>query len=173
MDNQTTIARVALKWGLITGIMLVVYSIILYTFNLTTNKALSLIIYGILIGGLILGMREYRANNGGYMTYGEGMGLGALLSAIAGLLSSAFTVFYTQIIDPGFQERMIGQVRDQMEGQGQLSDEQIDKAIELMQKFQSPGLQFLFGLLGTILIGVVLSLIIAAFIRRNKTNPFE
>jgi hypothetical protein len=173
MDNPTTTARTALKWGLITGITLVVYSIILYTFNLTTNAAFSLIIYGIMIGGLILGMREYRTNNGGYMTYGEGMGLGALLSAVAGLLSSAFTVFYTQIIDPGFQERMIEQVRDQMEGQGKISDEQIDQAIKLMQKFQSPGLQFMFGLFGTILIGVVLSLIIAAFIRRNKTNPFE
>ncbi|WP_020606302.1 DUF4199 domain-containing protein [Spirosoma spitsbergense] len=173
MDNQTTTARTALKWGLITGIALVVYSIILYTLDQTTNGALSLVIYGILIGGLIVGMREYRTNNGGYMTYGEGMGLGALLSAIAGLLSSAFTVFYTQIIDPGFQERIVGQVRDQMEQQGKMSDEQIDQAIEWMQKFQSPGLQFMFGLLGTILIGVVLSLIIAAFIRRNKTNPFE
>ena len=173
MENQTTTARTALKWGLITGIVLVVYSTILYTFNLTTNGALSLVIYGILIGGLILGMREYRTNNGGYMTYGEGMGLGALLSAVAGLLSSAFTVFYTQIIDPGFQERMVGQMRDQLEEQGKMSDEQIDQTIGWMQKFQSPGLQFIFGLLGTILIGVVLSLIIAAFIRRNKTNPFE
>ena len=173
MDNQTTTARTALKWGLITGIALVVYSIILYTLNQTTNGALSLVIYGILIGGLIVGMRDYRTNNGGYMTYGEGMGLGALLSAVAGLLSSAFTVFYTQIIDPGFQGRLVGQMRDQLEDQGKLSDEQIDQAIELMQKFQSPGLQFMFGLFGTILIGVVLSLIIAAFIRRNKTNPFE
>ena len=173
MDNQTTTARTALKWGLITGIALVVYSIILYTLNQTTNGALSLIIYGILIGGLIVGMREYRTTNGGYMTYGEGMSLGALLSAVAGLLSSAFTVFYTQVIDPGFQERLVGQVRDQMEEQGKLSDEQIDQAIEWMQKFQSPGLQFMFGLFGTILIGVVLSLIIAAFIRRNKTNPFD
>ncbi len=173
MDNQTTTARTALKWGLITGITLIVYSIILYTLNQTTNGALSLIIYGLLIGGLVVGMREYRASNGGYMTYGEGMGLGALLSAIAGLLSSAFTVFYTQVIDPGFQERLVGQVRDQMEEQGKMSDEQIDQTVELMQKFQSPGLQFMLGLLGTILIGVVLSLIIAAFIRRNKTNPFE
>ena len=173
MDNQTTTARTALKWGLITGIALVVYSIILYTLNQTTNGALSLVIYGILIGGLIVGMREYRTSNGGYMTYGEGMGLGALLSAVAGLLSSAFTVFYTQIIDPGFQGRIVEQVRDQMEQQGKMSDEQIDQAIEWMQKFQSPGLQFMFGLFGTILIGVILSLIIAAFIRRNKTNPFE
>lgn len=173
MNNQPTTARTALKWGLITGIALIVYSTILYTFSQTTNSALSLIIYGILIVGLVLGMREYRLSNEGYMTYGQGMGLGTQLSAITGFLSSSFTVFYTQLIDPGFQERMTEQVREQMEEKGSMSDEQIDQAVEVMQKFQTPGLQFVFGLLGTILIGVIFSLIIAAFIRRNKTNPFD
>lgn len=173
MNNQTSTARVALKWGLITGITLIIYSTILYTLSQTTNTWLSLIIYAILIGGLILGMREYRLANEGYMTYGQGLGLGTQLAAIAGFLSSCFTVFYTQIIDTGFQERLTEQVREQMEEKGNLSDEQIDQAVEMMQKFQSPGLQFFFGLLGTILIGLIFSLVIAAFIRRNKTNPFD
>ncbi|MVM31028.1 DUF4199 family protein [Spirosoma sp. HMF4905] len=173
MNNQTSTARVALKWGLITGITLVVYSIILYTLDQTTNRSLSLVIYGILIAGLVLGMRDYRTANGGYMSYGEGMSLGTLLAAIAGFLSSLFNVFYTQIIDPGFQERLTEQVRSQMEEQGKLSDEQIDQAIEVMQKFQSPGITFAVGIFMTILIGVIFSLIIAAFIRRNKDNPFE
>ena len=76
MNNQPSTARTALKWGLITGIALIVYSTILYTFSQTTNSALSLIIYGILIIGLVMGMREYRLANDGYMSYGEGMGLG-------------------------------------------------------------------------------------------------
>ncbi|MVM39197.1 DUF4199 family protein [Spirosoma sp. HMF3257] len=173
MNNQTSTARVALKWGLITGITLVVYSIILYTLDQATNRSLSLVIYAILIVGLVLGMRDYRTANDGYMSYGEGMSLGTLLSAIAGFLSSLFTVFYTQIIDPGFQQHLAEQVREQMEEQGNLSDEQIDQAIEMMQKFQSPGIAFAIGIFMTVLIGVIFSLIIAAFIRRNKTNPFE
>lgn len=173
MDVQTTPARVALKWGLITGVALILYSTVLYTLDLTTNRGMSVIIYVILIGGLVLGMREYRTANAGYMTYGEGMSLGALLSAVAGLLSSVFSVFYTQVIDPGFQARITEQVRDQMESAGNLSDEQVDQAVEMMGKFQSPGLQFLFGVLGTILIGVIFSLVIAAILRKNKSNPFE
>ncbi|QMW01345.1 DUF4199 domain-containing protein [Spirosoma foliorum] len=173
MNNQTSTARVALKWGLITGITLVVYSIILYTLDQTTNRSLSLVIYLILIVGLVLSMRDYRTANEGYMSYGEGMSTGTLVSAIAGFLSSLFTVFYTQIIDPGFQERITEQVRTQMEDQGTMSDEQIDQGIEMMQKFQSPGITFAVGIFMTILIGVIFSLIIAAFIRRNKDNPFE
>ena len=172
MNQPTSTARVALKWGLITGITLIVYTTILYTLNLTTNGGLSIVIYGILIGGLVLGMRDYRTANDGYMTYSEGLGLGALLSAVAGFLSASFTVFYTQFIDTDFQARLAEQMREQLEEKN-LSDEQIDQSIELVQKMQTPGLQFIFGLLGTILIGVVFSLAIAAFIRRNKANPFE
>ncbi|GAB2585944.1 DUF4199 domain-containing protein [Spirosoma areae] len=171
MNNQPTTARIALKWGLITGVALIVYSTLLYTFDQTTNTALSLIVYAILIGGLTMGMREYRTANEGYMTYGEGVGLGALLSAVAGFLSSTFTVLYTRVIDPGFQERVSEQVREKLEDQGQLSDDQIDQAVGMMQT--GPGLQFIFGVLGTILIGVIFSLVIAAFLRRNKTNPFD
>ena len=173
MEKIITPARVALKWGLITGVALILYSTILFTLDQTVNRGLSAIIYVILIGGLVLGMREYRTANSGYMTYGEGMSLGALLSAVAGLLSSLFSVFYTQIIDPGFQARLTEQVRDQMEEAGNMSDEQVDQAIEMMSKFQSPGLAFMFGILGTILIGVIFSLVIAAILRKNKSNPFD
>ncbi|CCH57280.1 hypothetical protein BN8_06691 [Fibrisoma limi BUZ 3] len=173
MDEKTSTARVALKWGLIIGIGTIIYSIVLFTLDLTTNRGLSVLTYGIFIAGLVLAMREFRTANGGYMTYGEGVGLGALASAIAGVLSSAFSVFYMTVIDPGFQERLMDQTREQLEEQGQLSDEQIDQAIEMGQSFQSPGLLFVFGIFGSILIGVLLTLIIAAIMRRNKANPFE
>jgi hypothetical protein len=173
MNETTSTARVSLKWGLITGVCLVVYSTILYTLDLTTIPWLGALIYVLLIAGLILAMREYRSANGGYMSYGDGISIGALLSAIAGMLSSAFSVFYTTVIDPGFQERLFDQMRDKMEEQGKMSDEQIDSMIEMSKKFQSPGLQFFFGILWIIVIGVIISLIIAAFMRKNKDNPFE
>ena len=138
-----------------------------------TNGGLSGIIYVIVAAGLVLGMREYRMLNGGYLSFGVGVSLGALLSAVAGLISTTYSVLYTTVIDPGIQERTMEQVREQMEEQGNLSDEQIDQALEISQSFQSPGLQFLIGVLGTILIGVVFSLVIAAIMRRNKATPFE
>ncbi|GAB3541351.1 DUF4199 domain-containing protein [Spirosoma fluminis] len=173
MNDTTSTARVALKWGLITGLGLVVYSVILYTLDLTAIPWLGALIYVLLIVGLILGMREYRSANSGYMSYSEGLSIGALLSAIAGFLSSAFSVFYTTIIDPGFQERLYDQMREQMEEQGKLSDEKIDSMMEMTQKFQGPGITFFFGIFWFVLIGVILSLIIAAVMRKNKNNPFD
>jgi hypothetical protein len=175
MEEQfpPTPARVALKWGLILGIATIVYSVILFMTDNIGNRELGFISYALIIVGIILAMREFRGVNAGYMTYGEGLTVGTLTAAISGLLGSLFSVFYTTVIDTGFMERMMEKTREQLEEQGKMSDEQIDQSIEIMQKFQTPGLLFIFGLLGTVLMGLLFSLIIAAFMRRNKANPFD
>lgn len=172
MNEKPSTAKLALKWGLITGVALIVFSTLLYTLNQMANTGLTLLIYVIVAGGLVLAIREYRTLNGGYLSIGEGVGLGTLLAAISGLLSSAYNVLYTTVIDPGVREQMMNQVRAGLEDQGKLTDEQIDQALEITQKFQSPGLQLIVGILGSILIGAVFSLLISAIMRRRNDNPF-
>lgn len=172
MEEKPSTAKLALKWGLITGIALIIYSTILYTVGGMANTGLTLIIYVIIAAGLTLGIREFRTLNGGYLTIGEGMGLGTLQAAVSGIISSAYSVLYTTLIDPSVREQILNQVRAKMEDQGNLTDEQIDQALEISQKFQTPGLQLIFGILGSIVVGAIFSLIISAIMRRKKDNPF-
>ncbi|MDB5240644.1 MAG: hypothetical protein JWP57_1269 [Spirosoma sp.] len=173
MNDDVSSARVALKWGLITGVALIVYSTLLNVLGQMTNGWLTVVVYVIIVVGLVLGMREFRSLNGDYLTFGQGMGLGALLSAVAGMISSTYNVLYNTVIDPGLQERFMNNMREQLEDQGKLSDDQIDQAMKISKMFQSPGLQFVAGIFGSILVGVFLSLIVAAVLRRHKANPFE
>ncbi|MEZ0539460.1 DUF4199 domain-containing protein [Fibrella arboris] len=173
MEEKPSTAKLALKWGVITAVALIIYSTLLYTIGGMANTSLTLLVYVIIAIGITLGIREFRAMNGGYLTIGEGVGLGALLSAVSGLLSSIYSVLYTTVIDPSVREQIMNQVRAKMEDQGNLTDEQIDQALDISQKFQSPGLQLIFGILGSVLIGVIFSLIISAIMRRKKDNPFE
>lgn len=173
MNDQPSTARVALKWGSFLGVALMLITLVMYLTNQTTNSWFSLLTIIAMIVFLVLAMREYRSVSGGFMTYSEGLGIGALLSAVGGLISSTFIVFYNVVIDPTLQQRAFEQAREKLEEQGSMSDEQIDQALEISQKFQSPGFIFIAGVFGTIIVGFLLSLIIAAVIRRNKTNPFE
>lgn len=173
MNDDVSSARVALKWGLITGIALIVYSTLLNSLGQMSNGWLSVMVYVIIVVGLVLGMRDFRRQNGDYLTFGQGVGLGALLSAVAGMISSTYNVLYNTFIDPGLQERVMNNMREQLEDQGNLSDDQIDQAMEISKMFQSPGLQFVSGIFGAILVGVFLSLIVAAVLRQHKENPFE
>lgn len=173
MNEQPSTARIALKWGAILGLALMLITLVMYLTDQTTNPLFSVLTALAMITCLVLAMRDFRSLNGGYMSYGEGLGVGSLLSAVAGLLSAAFITFYNVVIDPTVQQRAFEKARETMEAQGNLSDEQIDQAMEISQKFQSPGFTFIAGVLGTIIMGFLLSLIVAAFIRRNKANPFD
>jgi len=173
MNDQPSTARTALKWGAILGLVLMAITLIMYLTDQSTNPLFSGLTLGAVVALLVLAMRDYRTLNGGYMTYSEGLGIGALLSAVAGLLSSAFSTFYNVVIDPTVQQRAMDQAREKMEAQGNMSDESIDQAMEWSQKLQSPGFTFIAGVFGTVIVGFLLSLIVAAFIRRNKANPFE
>lgn len=172
MEEKPSTARIALKWGGILGLTLCVYTLILFLTNNVGNSLLGWISFAITVGGLVMAMREFRTRNGGFMNYGEGVGVGALTAAISGLLSSLFSTFYTTLIDTGVMQRVIEQTRVKLEDSG-LSDEQIDQQMAFMEKFQSPGLTFLFGVLGAAFMGLILSLIVAAVLRRKKTNPFD
>lgn len=173
MNDQPSTTRTALKWGAILGLVLMAITLIMYLTDQSTNPLFSGLTLGAVVALLVLAMRDYRTLNGGYMTYSEGLGIGALLSAVAGLLSSAFSTFYNVVIDPTVQQRAMEQAREKMEAQGNMSDESIEQAMEWSQKLQSPGFTFIAGIFGTVIVGFLLSLIVAAFIRRNKANPFE
>ena len=173
MNEQPSTARIALKWGAFLGFALVITTLVMYLTDQTANPVFSVLTVVEIIVCLVLAMRDFRLQNGGYMSYGEGLSTGSLLSAVAGLISAAFITFYNVVIDPTIQQRAFEQAREKLEDQGSLSDDQIDQAMEMSQKFQSPGFTFIAGVFGTIIMGLLLSLIVAAFIRRNKTNPFE
>ncbi|MFD2935741.1 DUF4199 domain-containing protein [Spirosoma flavum] len=173
MNEQPSSALVALKWGAILGLALMGITLVMYLTDQATNPWFSGLTIGAMVAFLIIAMRDYRSLNAGYMAYGEGLSVGSLASAVAGILSSAFVTFYNVVIDPTIQQKAFEQAREKMEEQGTMSDESIDQAMEWSQKLQSPGFTFIAGVFGTLFIGFLLSLIVAAFIRRNKTNPFE
>ena len=172
MNDQVSPARVALKWGVILGIASIIYTLVLFLTDNVGNTSWGYVSYAISIAGIVLAMRDFRTLNGGYMRYGKGLSVGTLTAAVAGLLSSLFSVFYMTVIDKGVMERMIEKTREQLEERG-VPDDQIDQQMSIVEMFQSPGLLFVFGIIGAAVGGLLFSLIIAAIMRRNKANPFE
>ncbi len=158
-------ARVALKAGVITGLAIVVYSVILNLVGVSQSSPLHYVSFLLLIGGLVYGMRDFKEQNGGYMSYGQGLGVGSLTSAVAGLLSTLFNTFYVKVVDPSLLQRTMDEQRVQMEDRG-MSDAQIEQAISIAERMSS--FSFLFGTLVVLFIGFILSLVIAAIMKRDQ-----
>lgn len=167
MEEKTSTARIALKYGVLGAVVIMVYTTIVNISGLSQNKILQVLSFAFMIVAIVLAMQDFKEQNKGFMSYGEGLGLGTLLAAIMGFLGSMFTMFYMRFIDPAILTQGMDKVRSDMEARG-MDDAQIDQAMELSQKFMSPGIMFAMGVFGYLLMGFILSLILSAILRREK-----
>jgi hypothetical protein len=158
-------ARVALRAGLITGLAMTVYSMVLNLAGLPQSSPLHYLTFLLLVGGLVYGMREFKGLNGGYMTYGQGLGVGTLTAGVAGLLSSLVSTFYVKFVDPSVLQRTMDEQRIKME-EGGMSDAQIEQAMKMAESMT--GLSFLFATIAVVFFGFLLSLVIAAILKRER-----
>lgn len=166
-STHPTVTATALRYGLLTGLVSIVFSFILITTNQVGNAALGFVPLVIAIAGIVLAQRDFRARNGGFMSYGEGVSIGALLSLVSGLLSTVFSYVY-RFIDPSMLEQVTEQMRTKFEEAGTMSDAQIDQAIAMSQKFSTGPVGFVIGIVGAAVIGTILSLLISAILKNAK-----
>lgn len=168
MEQKPSSARIALKWGVIGGLASIILTTVLYMTDLWKSQAVSSLIPILIMAlFLFLATKEYKDENGGFLSFGEGLGIGTLTGAIYALLGNLYSQLYQKVIDPGFMDKIKDFQYEKMEEQG-LSDQQIEQAMEITSKFTSGGMAFVFGLLFSIFFAFILSLIIAAILKKNK-----
>ncbi|MGI4735515.1 MAG: DUF4199 domain-containing protein [Janthinobacterium lividum] len=163
-----TPSSVAIRYGLLTGLVSVLISFALYALQLEQNAFLKFLTTIVLLLGIVLAQREYRQRNAGFMSYGEGLRIGALVSVIVGVLGAAFVYVYTTLIDPDTMTRTIERARAELEAKGSMSDAQIDQAMAMSAKFTSGPFMLIFVIVGTLFFGLLISLITSAFVKNPK-----
>ncbi|SHJ63946.1 Protein of unknown function [Hymenobacter daecheongensis DSM 21074] len=170
MENTTTPVTptsVALRYGVLTGLASIIFSFILLVTGQEGNVPLSMLGFIIWIGGVVLAHKFFKANNGGFMSYSQGLGIGTLLSAVSGTMGAIFRYIYMEFIDPSAAQRGIEAMRVKLETQG-LDDEQIEQSIAMSQKFSAGPVGLVFAIVMSIVLGFILCLIISAITKRNR-----
>jgi len=171
--QQPSKMKSALNFGAVLGLILMIISLIIYVFELyDANKWLSWVSMLILVAGLVMGIRNFRdKENGGFISYGGAVGYGTLVALFAGIITSVFTYVYLGYIDDGFVHHQLMVQEDEMYNQG-MPEEQIEVAMEWTEKFMAPGVLAVMGVFMNTLIGFIISLIAAAFLK-NEPENFE
>jgi hypothetical protein len=164
----------AVKYGLINGGVAVLWSLVMYVTELNRNtsaKWIQMIALIFPIVFMIMAINEYKATvGGGWITFGKAFGQAFRVGLIGGLVGIAFYYIYITAIDPAFIDFQKQMQMDQMAERG-MSDELIEKSMKQAAFFMQPWMQVIFGLIFSLLISSVLSLIIAAF--KKHPNPEE
>jgi hypothetical protein len=167
MEQQTTTARVALKYGVVTAIASIIYITILYVSGQSTNTSLLYLGLVITIVGMVVAMKEFKEDNNGFMAYAQGLGIGTMMSAVSGFISGVYNYIYNVFIDPTLRQQTLDKVRRDMEDKG-MEDAQIDQIMSMSEKFSSPGIGFAFGMVGAVIGGFIIALIISAIMKKDK-----
>lgn len=165
---SVSIAAVGGRYGLLTGLISILISFGINALQLEQYPALRFLTTAVLIGGIVLAMRSFKEQNSGFIDYGQGVGIGMTVAGIVGVLSAMFVYVYTTFVDPEMMTRVMDKARADMEAKGTMSDAQIDQAMALSSKFTTGPFMVFFAVVGTLVIGLFISLIAAAIIKNPK-----
>lgn len=174
MESSTkpvTTSAVGIRYGLLTGLVSILFSFVQLSFISDPETPLRWLSIVILVVGIVLAHKQYKQANSGFMSYGEGLGIGVIVSAVSGVLGGIFSYIYLTFIDPGYMQRVMELTRSRMEEKG-MDDAQIDQAMGMAEKFSTGPLSAVFAVVGALFIGFLLSLIVSAF-TKNARPEFE
>jgi succinate dehydrogenase hydrophobic anchor subunit len=167
MEQQTTTARVALKYGVVTAIAHIVYVTILYITGQHTNKSLLSLSLVITIVGMIAAMKEFKEDSSGFMSYTQGLGIGTMMAAVAGFISGVYNYIYTSFIDQTITPQILEKARRDMEARGS-DDAQIEKGMWFVEMVSRPTFTFALNVLSAIIGGFIFALILSAIMKKDK-----
>ncbi|MGY3087886.1 uncharacterized membrane protein (DUF485 family) [Hymenobacter sp. UYAg731] len=169
--TPVTPTSVGLRYGLLTGLVSIIISFALNIVQLEQSPAKWLSIV-ILTGGISLAQRFFKQQNAGFMSYGEGLSMGMMLTLVSGVMGAVFSYIYISFMDNGMIARMLDKARTDMESRGGASDEQIDQAMQMTAKFMTPVAISLLVVLFSLLFGLAISLVVSA-VNKNPKPEFE
>ena len=162
----------SLWFGLITGGVLILFSLILFLAGLHTSRNLGYLGYVILIAGLAWGTVEYRNKSlGGYISYGKAFMSCFMSGLYAGLILAIYMFVFVQYIHPGFIDEMLEISRQAIyDSNSNMTDEQVEQAIEMSAKFMSPVMITIWTFVAYLFASAVLGLIISIFIKKEDKS---
>ncbi|MCX6134015.1 MAG: DUF4199 domain-containing protein [Ignavibacteriales bacterium] len=116
---------------------------------------------GVMIWGLRLTAAEGR-------TYGGQIGAGTLMSVFGGVIIFFGSLLFTTVLFPHYFEdiRRVGE--EVLKAKG-MSEASVKAQLDMAAPMQTPFFTALFGFIGTIFTGFIISLVVGAFFRKKPT----
>ncbi len=167
--TQPSTWSVGVKGGIYTGLIFVIFTLLMYITELEAlQKANTIFTLISLIIGIWLTHKAFKEQGNGFMSYAQGLGLGTILGLISGALNGFVALLYLSFIDTAFMERQAEKVIIQLEEQG-MSDAQIDQTMQFMEYTMNPFAIFFMSMFLSMFFAFLVSLIVSAFTK--NTDP--
>lgn len=165
-------AKNALTHGLITGGLLILFSLLTYALGMMENKAIGFVTFILLVGGMYYGTKTYRERQlNGFISYGKSFSSSFLIGLIASLVLSIYIYLFYKFFDPSMIEVMRHTAEQEiLRRDPEITDEALNMALSWTERFTSPGWLAVFGLLTNLFVTAILALILSFFLKKEDAT---
>ena len=170
MENKVSPWKANLNAGIILGLIGIIWTLVLWFLDQTTNRSLGWIFWIVLIIGLFLGIKSYRDKYlNGFITYGQSLGAGVIIMLYYSLITAVFTYLLYKFIDPNLTDKLLAITEEQLVERG-MTEGMIEQSMQIQKKIMTPLVMSVSSIFAGVFIGTILSLIISLFTKREG-NP--
>ncbi|MFC4690877.1 DUF4199 domain-containing protein [Dokdonia genika] len=170
--NTTTIKDVMIKFGVVLGVISILFNVVLYVTDnfLAPHWSLGVLNFVITIIIIVMALKAFKQGNGGFMKLGQSIKIGLGVSLIAALLGGIWLLILTQVLEPNYSELALDAARDQIiEMYPDMSDAQLDQSISFQEPFTKISFMLPVAIMMSLFFGFIISLIAGLILK--KENP--
>jgi len=172
MDNENApIKKTAFNSGLIIGGLLLIIVAAMYATGALLEGVqwpmyIYYLVYPVLIGYTV---HAYRKANGGFLSLGQAIKVGVTAAVIGGVVYFIYNMIFVTFIEPDYAAQMMEVARANMfEQNPNMTEEQADMAISIMEKFSNPFLGGAFWIVMSAFFGFIYSLLSGLIFKRER-----
>ena len=161
--------KFALNYGLLTGLVGVVFAVMLLVLEMHYEQGTAIQITQTLIlaGGIIFAIIQFKKAGGGFLSLSNALKVGAGVALIAAIVGLLYFFILSNVIEPGYMDKVyeIGKIKA-MADNPSLTEEQINQGIEMNKSFA--WISYPILIIINVLIGLIIGLITGLILKKEE-----
>jgi len=163
-----------MNYGAVLGLVLVALAVIMWSVGIDDNQSIvpGLLNNGLTIAFIAYAIIQYRdINNNGFISYSASLKLGTTIAFFSSIILAFYSVIYVLYINTEALSEVIKITEQTMlEAQPEISEQELDLALQMVNKFMQPHWMMIMGMLSGTFMGFLYSLIISIFVKKEDPN---
>jgi len=172
MDNsydKKSLLKNAANYGLILGLTIIIYTLILQFTGNAQNPVAGWASFIFMAVAVSIGTKNLRDKfQSGYISYGRAVGSGMLIVISTSIIQAFFIYAFYKYISPDALQDLFTNMEDAMMQRGS-TDQEIELSMKMMRAYTGPLTLAFSAIFGSAFWGLIISLISAIFVKKEKS----
>ena len=169
--------KFAMNYGAVLGLSLVLIALLYWILGVEEQESVipSILNNIIIIGFLVYAITQYRDSiNNGFISYSESLKLGTTVAFFSSIIMALYTFIYISYLNPEMLSNILNMTEQAMlESNPEISDKDLDLALEMTAKFTQPHWLMIMGVLSGTFMGFFYSAIVSFFLKNPNPDQIE